>query len=157
MAPTWLPELPRQLQDGPGSFQDASCAQDDPKALQEPPRRLREPPSRLQEFSWKALEDPEPPPEILHRRWRRPKAASKSSPEAPRVQAASNKPKRFQEPTRPRCQERAFSSLLREGSESACCHLQHHKMQSFSKPTTAKASCCITPKEITEVSECMAS
>ena len=42
-----------------------------------------------------------------------PKAASKSSPEAPRVQVASNKVERFQEPASPRCQERDFSSLLR--------------------------------------------
>ena len=81
MAPTWLPKLPRRLQDDPGSLQDASYtppgppqhlprrlqdrpqrAQDAPKALQEPPRRLSEPPRALQE------------------RVLRPEAASKSLP-----------------------------------------------------------------------------
>ena len=69
MAPTWPPEVPRQLQDGPVSFQDASWtppgppqelpgrlqdrpqrAQGAPKALQEPPGQLREAPRRLQEL-----------------------------------------------------------------------------------------------------------
>ena len=86
MAPTWLPELSRRLQDDPGSLQDASYtppgppqdlprrlqdrpqrAQGAPKALQEPPRRLREPPRSLQELSRRGFGDPKPPPRALQR------------------------------------------------------------------------------------------
>ena len=80
MAPTWLPEPPRRLQDDPGRVQDASCtppgppqhlprrlqdrpqrAEDAPKALQEPARRLSELPRALQQLSRKAFGDPKPP------------------------------------------------------------------------------------------------
>ena len=91
VAPTWLPEFPRQLQDDPGSLQDVSYtppgppkdfprrlqdrpqrAQDTPKALQQPPRRLCEPPRCLQDVSKSS------PEQVFETQ-----AASKSSPGEP--------------------------------------------------------------------------
>ena len=125
-----LPWLSKSLQDGSGSLQVASKSS---------PGKLWKTPSHLQRLFRGGFGDPKPPPRALPRlqESRLPTTSPRGS-KSPRGQDAKN--------------ELSHHSLgNNRGSESACCHLQLHKMQSFSKPTTAKASFCITPKEIIEV------
>ena len=85
------------------------------------------------------LKDPKPPPKAL------PKLQESK---LPATSPRESKSSRAQD-TKNKLSHHSLGN--NRGSESACCHLQLHKMQSFSKPTTAKASFCITPKEIIEV------
>ena len=103
------------------------------------PGQLWKTPSHLQRLFRSGFGDPKPPPRSLPKlQESRLPATSPRGSKSPRGQDAKN--------------EISHHSLGNDrGSESACCHLQHHKMQSFSKPTTAKASFCITPKEIIEI------
>ena len=126
-----LPWLSKSLQDGSGSLQDASKSS---------PGKLWKTPSHLQRLFRSGFGDPKPPPRALPslQESRLPATSTKDS-KSPRAQDEKNK---FSH----------HSLGINRGSESACCHHQHHKMQSFSKHTTAKASFCITPKEIRRAS-----
>ena len=85
------------------------------------------------------LKDPKPPPKAL------PKLQESK---LPATSPRESKSSRAQD-TKNKLSHHSLRN--NRGSESACYHLQHHDMQGFSEPTTAKASFCITPKEIIEV------
>ena len=127
-----LPWLSKSLQDGSGSFQVAS---------ESSPGKLWKTPSHLQRLIRCNVGNAMPPPRALPRlQESKLPATSPRGSKSPRAQDAKN--------------ELSHHSLGNDrGSESACCRLQHHDMQSFSEPTTAKPSFCITPKEIIEVSK----
>ena len=125
-----LPWLSKSLQDGSRSLQVASKSS---------PGKLGKTPSHLQRLFRSDFGDPKPPPRVLPRlQESKLPATSPRESKSPRAQDAKNE-----------ISHHSFGN--NRGPESACYHLQLHEMQSFSEPTLAKASFCITPKEIIEV------